>query len=63
MTAKVHVDSQTTPIFHKARPVPYALRAKVEQGLKRLDKQSVIERVEFAEWPAVIVPEAQLKIS
>ena len=24
--AKIHVDPKATPIFHKARPVPYAVR-------------------------------------
>ena len=28
-TAKIHVDPKATPIFHKARPVPYALREKI----------------------------------
>ena len=28
--AKIHVDPTATPIFHKARPVPYALREKIE---------------------------------
>ena len=28
-TAKIHVDPTATPIFHKARPVPYALREKI----------------------------------
>ena len=32
-TAKIHVDPTATPIFHKARPVPYALREKIEQDL------------------------------
>ena len=33
--AKIHVDPTATPIFHKARPVPYALREKIEQDLER----------------------------
>ena len=30
-TVKIHVDPTSTPIFHKARPVLYALREKIEQ--------------------------------
>ena len=45
------------PIFHKARPVPYSLREKVD---KELDKQvgAGILKVERSEWasPVVIVP-------
>ena len=29
--AKNHVDPTTTPIFHKARPVPYAMRGKLNK--------------------------------
>uniref|UniRef100_A0A1X7VT44 Uncharacterized protein n=1 Tax=Amphimedon queenslandica TaxID=400682 RepID=A0A1X7VT44_AMPQE len=32
--AKVFVHPQSTPIFHKAHPVPYALKAKVEDCLQ-----------------------------
>lgn len=30
-TVKIHVDLTATPIFHKARPVPYAPMEKIEQ--------------------------------
>ena len=29
--AKIHVDPTATPVFHKARPVPYALRGKLNK--------------------------------
>ena len=54
--AKIHVDSTATPRFCKARTVPYALRSKVEQELDRLEKQGIIEKIEFTEWAAPIVP-------
>ena len=34
--ARVQVDPTATPMFHKARPVPYAFREKIEQDLERL---------------------------
>ena len=43
-------------MFHKARPVPYALRDKIEQGLKRLEKEGTIEPVPFSEWATPIDP-------
>ena len=55
-TAKIHVAPEVHPRFHKARSVPYALRGKVEQALERLEKDGVIEPVEFSEWAAPIVP-------
>ena len=40
----------------KARPVPYALKAKVEKELDRLQSEGIISPVEFTEWAAPIVP-------
>ena len=54
--AKIHVDSTVTPIFHKARPVPYALRGKIEQNLGRLERAGTIEPVQYSEWATPIVP-------
>jgi len=56
MKAKFHIDKDATPKFWKARPVPYALRAKVETELSRLEQQGVIRPVEFSQWAAPIVP-------
>lgn len=54
--AKIYVDPGTTPKFMKARPVAYALKAKVEQELDRLQREGIISPVEFTEWAAPIVP-------
>ena len=54
--AKIHIDPDATPRFHRPRPVPYALRPKVEEELKRLEKEGVIEPVQFVDWAAPIVP-------
>ena len=50
------MDPTATPIFHKARPVPYALREKIEQDLERLEKAGTIEPVQYSEWATRIVP-------
>ena len=52
-SAKIHVDSTTQPIFCKPRSVPYALKGRIEQELKRLGD---IEPVQFANWAAPVVP-------
>ena len=63
----MHVKDDATPRFHKARPVPYAMKEKVEDELKRLQETGIIEPVQFSEWAAPIVPvlktNGQIRIS
>lgn len=54
--AKISVDPQAQPRFHKPRPIPFALKERVDQELERLEKEGIIESVKFAEWAAPIVP-------
>ena len=54
--AKITLDPQATPHFWKARPVPYALKAKVEEELDSLTAEDIIEPRQFADWAAPIVP-------
>ena len=54
--AKLYVEPDANPRFCNARPVPYALREKVENELNRLQADGIIEPVQFAEWAAPIVP-------
>ena len=56
MQVKINVKSGTIPRFFKARPIPYALKEKVENELDRLQQEVIIEPVQFAEWAAPIVP-------
>ena len=53
--AKIYVDPNAVPRFHPARSVPFALRAKVEQELKRLQEEGTLEPVDISEWSAPIV--------
>ena len=48
----------TKPKFFKPRPVPLALKAKVESELDRLTEAGVLEKVPYSEWaaPVVVVP-------
>ena len=53
---EIYVDETIQPRFHKARPVPYAMKEKIEDELKRLENDGIIEPVTFSKWAAPIVP-------
>ena len=54
--AKLYLEPDAISRFCNARPVPYALREKVENELNRLQADGIIEPVQFAKWAAPIVP-------
>ena len=56
VTAKIHLDPQVTPRFYRPCPVPYAWRQKVEAVLDRLEREGIVERIQFSEWAAPVVP-------
>ena len=51
--AEIHVDLQVAPSFHRPRPVPFALKQKVE--LERLQREGIIRPHQFSQWAAPIV--------
>ena len=54
--AEIHVEVDAVPKFYKARAVPYAMKGKIEEELKRLQEERTIESVQFSKWAAPIVP-------
>ena len=56
--ASIQVREGAQPIFLKARPVPYALKEKVEQELQRLEDEGIIYKLSQSDWaaPVVLVP-------
>uniref|UniRef100_A0A669DC14 Gypsy retrotransposon integrase-like protein 1 n=1 Tax=Oreochromis niloticus TaxID=8128 RepID=A0A669DC14_ORENI len=56
ITVKLHLKPDSKPVFMKARPVPYAIRPKVESNLDALVKNGVLEPVTTSEWATPIVP-------
>eukprot|EP00731_Ephydatia_muelleri_P025027 Em0017g110a len=56
LKVKLHVKDSCKPRYYKARPVPYALREKVEAELVMLEKSGVIKKAQFSEWAAPAVP-------
>ena len=50
------VVDETSPKFHKARPVPFVLKKKVETELDRLQELGIISPVQYSKWAAPVVP-------
>ena len=54
--ARLHLKSVVTPKFCRARPLPLALKPKVEAELECQEKRGVLRKVEISEWATPIVP-------
>ena len=54
--ADIKVEENCQSSFHKARPVPYALRPKVEAELARLQREGILSPVDHSDWATPIVP-------
>lgn len=54
--AKIYIDTQAKPKFYRPRSVAHALRPKIEAELARLEQDGVIEKLQFSDWAAPIVP-------
>lgn len=52
----LHCCPDAQPKFFKARPVPYALREKVDAEIDRLLKENIIQPITTSEWAAPDVP-------
>ena len=55
-TAKIHADPTVQPRFCKPISIPYALIARVEAELERLETEGIIKPVRSSDWAAPIVP-------
>ena len=54
--AKLTLKDGSQARFLKARPMPYALKPKVEEELRRLQNEGILTKVEWSEWATPIVP-------
>jgi hypothetical protein len=54
--ATLSIKPQTTPKFIKARPIPFAMRPKVEKELEKLERDGIISKIEISDWSSPIVP-------
>jgi hypothetical protein len=57
--ATLTIQEGCQPKFCKARPVPYALKPKIEAELERLQAEGIISPVDYSEWASPIVPAAK----
>ena len=46
---------ESQPKFHKARPVPFAIKETVGAELDRLESEGIIQKVSHSDWAAPIV--------
>ncbi|XP_053667902.1 uncharacterized protein K02A2.6-like [Anopheles marshallii] len=55
--AKVRMElkKEAVPVFRPKRPVSYAMRPAIDEELDRLEKEGIINRVNFSAWAAPIV--------
>ena len=62
--AGIRLKEDCAPIFCKARPMPYALKTKVEEELGKLQERGVIYPVKHSDWaaPIVVVPKADQSV-
>ena len=65
-SVKLHIDPSVPPVAQRERQIPFALRDKVNDELKRLENKGIIEDVtgEPISWlnPLVIVPKGEHNI-
>ena len=54
--AKINMKNGTVPIFRKARPLPYAMKKRVENELNGLEQKGIIAQVQYSDWAATVVP-------
>ena len=56
ITAKLYLADNAQPKFRKARPVPYSLRPRGEDELKRLGDERIITSVSHSNSASPVVP-------
>ena len=53
--AQLHMDPNVPPSFHRPRPIPYAVKDKVEAELERLEREGILKPRQFSQWASPIV--------
>ncbi|CAK1598288.1 unnamed protein product [Parnassius mnemosyne] len=61
--ATLRVREGATPVFCRARPLPYALKDRVDAELDAMLREGVIEPVESSDWATPLVPRWAITVS
>ena len=65
-TAKLHAKPNSVSRFHKARPVPFAIKEALGHKIDCLEAEGILEKLKHSEWaaPVVAVPKknGQLRV-
>ncbi|KAK6959479.1 monoacylglycerol lipase abhd6 [Biomphalaria glabrata] len=56
MQATIAIKDDAKPKFCNARPIPYAIKAKVEKELNKLENEGILSKVNYSNWATPIVP-------
>lgn len=56
VSANIALKEASKPKFFKARPVPFALRDRVEEELQRMQREGILRPVRTSQWAAPVVP-------
>ena len=59
---KIHLKAGSKPIFKKPRPVPYAMKGRIEKEIQRLVEADILAPVESSEWATPLVPVLKSKV-
>ena len=51
----IHLKDDIKPIFCNARPIPFAVKQKVQDEIDRLVDLGVLQKINFSDWAAPIV--------
>lgn len=54
--ATLRVRPGAEPVFHRARPLPYALRDRIDAELDAMLRDGIIEPVDCSDWASPLVP-------
>ena len=54
--ATLQLKEEHTPVFKKARPVPFAMKEKIEQTLEQMEKDGILQQVDNSSYASPIVP-------
>lgn len=56
VVSKYMLREGATPVYIKARPVPYAIRDLISDEIDRLEKSDILQKVEHSDWGTPVVP-------